>query len=269
MQSLLKKLVFIEEQCGDPAERKRKQEEEDALDEFTRRKRKMAKEMKEVRKEIDERNDLLGKTDNNAATVRMSADIRAKIKQLQKDTEELQKLTDADKVKLEKKKAKGKKVEEDADKKIEQQEQIIELCKEHIEEVKKLEKAGFSGVSAFSRDNDVQMATVSQLPDIDDPRFVKLKKEDEALMLKVGKVGEGVQVLRQMATEMGKEIDVQTVLIDQLDQHVDKTTANLENLNQRLKKTLEGIRSCDRFVLDFILIVIILSIAGYIYNATK
>lgn len=55
-------------------------------------------------------------------------------------------------------------------------------------------------------------------------------------------------------------------MIDELEHHVDKTNANLQSLNKRLKDQLNKIRTCDRFVIDFICIVLILGLAGFIYN---
>ncbi len=57
---------------------------------------------------IQERNDLLGKVGNTAVTVRMSADIRGKLKNIRKQAEEMAALQKKDQEKLDKKKAKVK-----------------------------------------------------------------------------------------------------------------------------------------------------------------
>ena len=82
-------------------------------------------------------------------------------------------------------------------------------------------------------------------------------------------IEKGVFVLREIAVNMGREIDKQTDLIETNNALAEKTNINLDNMNQRMRKTLDSVRTCDRFVLDFILIIIILAIAGYIYNSVS
>lgn len=47
---------------------------------------------------------------------------------------------------------------------------------------------------------------------------------------------------------------------------VDGANEHLHNLNRKMKNALKEVRSADRFIIDFILIVIILGIATYCYN---
>ena len=60
----------------------------------------------QITKVIEERNELLGKVGNTAVTVRMSAEIRGKLKNIRKQAEELAALQKKDQEKLDKKKAK-------------------------------------------------------------------------------------------------------------------------------------------------------------------
>jgi hypothetical protein len=45
---------------------------------------------------------------------------------------------------------------------------------------------------------------------------------------------------------------------------VDKANVKLNNINKRMKRALIKTRSADRFILDFILIVVLLGIVGFI-----
>lgn len=69
-----------------------------------------------------------------------------------------------------------------------------------------------------------------------------------------------------MAINFGNELELQERMTEDVIIHVEKTTIVIENLNVRLKKQLDDIRTCDRFVIDFVCCVIILAIIGYIYN---
>lgn len=272
MNDLLSRLEKIQDQCMDPAKRKAKQEAEKNMDDFVRLKKRIAEELKDVRKRIDERNELLGTKGNanNPQSVRISSDIRAKLKDIQKQAEELSNIHKKEQESLEKKKKKAK---PDADfstveKEIQMRGEIVELCYKHIEECKFLERQGNTNTATeLPIDHGTKsVAAPSSLPDIDDDRFIMLKKEDQRLDEKLDQIAEGVQVLKGIAKDMGKEIELQSVMIDDLEQHVDKTTANLKNLNKRLKDQLDNVRSCDRFVLDFICIILILGVVGLIYN---
>ena len=47
---------------------------------------------------------------------------------------------------------------------------------------------------------------------------------------------------------------------------VDSANLHLNSMNKRMKKTLAETRSADRFILDFILLIILLGIVGYIIS---
>jgi len=106
----------------------------------------------------------------------------------------------------------------------------------------------------------------SKLPDIDDPSFQVLRDNDTLISLKLDVVLDNVKVLNQIAIQMGTELDKQTQVIDDMGVKTDKIADKLENLNKRMKTTLDKVRSCDRFIIDFICIVVILAIALYLYN---
>jgi len=268
LDSVIQRLEFVADKCRDPKERKQKEKEESQMDEFTRLKKQIAKEVKETRKEIEERNSLLGETSNTVATAKQSQSIRNKIREIEANTETLRALQEKQEKKLEKKKAKNKATEDDI-KEMEYRTQIVDLCTKHIAECKHLEKQGFANNNTFFEGYTKDEKAVTSLPDIDDADFQLLKQNDLKIDAKLDQVGQGVEVLRNMALEMGREIEMQGVMIAELDNRVDETNAQLNNLNRRLKKTLEKVRKGDRFCIDIILIVIVLALAGYIYNIVK
>jgi len=263
-------LYKIQEQTQDvdPKKKKAKEEEEKNMDEFTRLKKQISRDIKDVRKRIEERNELLGKTDNNTTTVKMSSDIRNRLKQIQSDATTLQSLYQDEASKLEKKKAKGKPIEPSVEAEITARGEIVDFAFKHIEECKQLEKQGYkanTGLSGYD-DKELPKPTITELPDIDDEQFQKLRTNNSLIDQKLDVVEQGVGILRDMATHYGREIEMQEVLIAENERQVDKTQAQLDNLNTRLKNTLEKVRGCDRFVLDFILVIIILGIGAYVYK---
>ena len=65
---------------------------------------------------------------------------------------------------------------------------------------------------------------------------------------------------------MRDEVKVQSAMVDEITHKVDAASGHLTNLNKRMKKTLANTRSADRFILDFILLVILLGVVGYIVS---
>jgi len=242
------------------------------MDDFTRLKKKISRDIKDVRLRIKERNDLLGKTDNNTVTVKMSAQIRTQIKECMKQIEELSVLQQQDQEKLEKKKLKKKPVSESDEKEMEYRLEIVDLCKKHVDECKSLERSGHKGANSplFGDDANNDKPLITELPDIDgDEGFQLLRRNDARIDQQLELVSQGVNVLREMAVEMGKEIELQGTMMTELDDKVERAQTHLNALNKRLKDVLTNVRKGDRFIIDFILLVILLALGGYIYNIVK
>jgi len=232
--------------------------------------KKIARDLKQVKQEVTERNELLGNGGNNAETVRMSSQIRNKIREALKDADTLGEMHEAEKDKLEKKKAKGKDVSEQEEKGVLIKAEIVELVFKHIDECKNMERSGFGGSASTSFKGYSNQRDSPELPDIEnDEAFTNLHEKDRVILDKVEQVGQGVATLKDMANEMGKEIELQTVKLAEIDHEVDKTNSQLNELNVQMKKLLISVRSADRFIIDFILLVVFLAILGFIYNTVK
>jgi len=191
------------------------------------------------------------------------------LKLISKDVDELKVLGDKQKEKLDKKVEKGKPVTEAETQEVEVRQEIVDLCYKHIDECKHLERQGKGGNAFFDDDKKGVDATITELPDIDDEEFIMLKRTDAQIDQQLDKVAQGVGVLREIATEIGKELELQDVMINELGKKVDDTQAQLNQINIRMKKTLQKVRKGDRFIIDFILVVVVLGIVFYIYQLSK
>lgn len=87
-------------------------------------------------------------------------------------------------------------------------------------------------------------------------------KQDEGLQF----ISEGLDTLKNLASDMNEELDRQVPLIDEIDTKVDKASSDLRHTNVRLKETINTVRSTRNFFIDIILICILLGIAAYLYN---
>ncbi|XP_043702652.1 syntaxin-71-like [Telopea speciosissima] len=82
-------------------------------------------------------------------------------------------------------------------------------------------------------------------------------------------IAEGLDTLKNMASDMNEELDRQVPLVDEIETKVDRANADLKNTNVRLKETVTQLRSSRNFCIDIILLCIILGIAAYLYNVLK
>uniref|UniRef100_A0A0D3GAJ7 t-SNARE coiled-coil homology domain-containing protein n=1 Tax=Oryza barthii TaxID=65489 RepID=A0A0D3GAJ7_9ORYZ len=87
-------------------------------------------------------------------------------------------------------------------------------------------------------------------------------KQDEGLDI----IGEGLETLKNMASDMNEELDRQVPLMDEMDEKVDRANTDLKNTNVRLKETVLQLRSSRNFCIDIVLLCVILGIAAYLYN---
>jgi len=262
MNGLLRKLQKIQDECVEKKGTNTDVPETD-VDEFTRIKRKIAAQAKNIRELIKDRDELEKSAPGTVATVERSQQIRTAVKELRNDAAALDALQKKEKENYIKK----NKTVPEKEQQIEKREEIVELVFSHIEEIRQLDQKRH-GDSAFvsSRKSD---PLITELPDIDDGGFQMMRKNDKVIDDMLDNVAAGVVELRDMANEMGKEATKQGDMLDHLDIKVDKVNDELENINIRLKKALDSVRKGDRFIVDIILLVILLGLGGYIYSVVK
>jgi uncharacterized coiled-coil DUF342 family protein len=263
MNGLLKRLKKIEDECVEKKGAEVTQPEGD-IDEFTRLKRKVAQQTKNIRQLIKDRDELEKTAPGTVATVEISHQIRSAIKDIRNDAAAMDKLQKAEKETYTKK----NKENPDKETQIEKREEIVGLVFDHIEEIRQLDQKRH-GDSAFSTTKKSKDPLITELPDIDDGGFQQLRKNDQVINNMLDGISSNVNDLKEIAHEMGKEINKQGVMLDDLDVKVDKVNDELENINLRLRKALDSIRKGDRFIVDIILLCILLGLCGYIYSIVK
>jgi len=263
MNALMKKLEKIQSECVE----KKGQivDTDDKTDEFTRIRRKVAAEINEARQLIKDRDELELTASGTRHTVEASHNIRSKIKSIKNDAQTLDGLQKKDRAKYEKK----NKTIPEKEAQIETREELVGLVFQHIKEVEALNNRKHGDSSFGSSAAESKDPTITELPNIDDEGFQLLRRNDAIIDKHLDDISSTVGVLREMATEMGKEAESQGVMLDNLDKKVDDVNDQLENLNVRMRKALESIRKGDRFIIDIILLCILLGIGGYIYSIVK
>jgi len=234
-------------------------------DEFTRLRRKLAFQVKNIRQLIHDRDEMEKTAPGTVATVELSQQIRNAMKEVRSDAVALDKLQKDEKAQYVKK----NKTDPEKEQQIERREEVVGTVFDHIEEVKLLDQKRHGDSAFSSRPGAPKDPLITSLPDIDDAGFQLLRKNDQVIDSMLDNVAAGVNELKEIATEMGKEANRQTGMLDDLDSKVDRVNIQLENINIRLRKALDNVRKGDRFIVDIILLCILLGLCGYIYSVVK
>lgn len=269
MNELMQTLYKIQQETG-VAKKETKKSKTEELNDFERQRFKVAEGVRLVRKTLKERDELLEQSAGNKTTVELSNAVRLQLKTVRADAEELSRVQAEHAKKVTKKSKKDGLSEEDQEY-LERQKEIVDLAFQHISEVEKMEKRMHYTEGILDDSSDQEPAPAS-LPDVDDDgevgqRFAQLKQRDQQIDEGLAEVSKGVEVLKQMAIEMGDAVEVQGAIMDEIDKKVDKNMGKVENLNKRLKKTLETVRSGNRFVIDFICCLVMMALAGVLANS--
>jgi len=282
MQTLLSKLDTVVAETGE-GQKANTGSGKGGGDEFKRLKGQIALNIKEIRTNLKQRDELLQKgATGTKATVQMSHSIRSQLKLAREDANRLQA--------LQRKEASKAKSKAPAVEQAENRQEVVELVFKHIEECELQEKKRYAGKNAeirvelFSGGGRGALGTActtstthggpssssssgTELPDIETQQGLQqLQRKNELIDEQLDVVAEGVQELKSIALTMRDEVKVQTAMVDEITQKVDAASTHLNTLNKKMKKTLAQTRSADRFIIDFILCIILLAIVGYIVS---
>ena len=273
MQGLTIKLHALAQETGEGVTSKKSAGK--GGDEFLGLKTQVAREVREIRSALKERDELLQKgASGTKQTVQMSHQIRTQIKGAKEDAQRLLALQKKEAAKKDKKGTNATQVEE--------RQEVVELVFKHIEECEAIEKKRYSGKQTEARvelftggrgGGSSSSAPVSrvpggtELPDIETQDGLKmLAAKDKVIDEGLDQIAEGVQDLKSLALDMRDEVKVQSAMVDEITSKVDSASSQLTSINKKMKKTLQNTRSADRFILDFILLAIVLGIAGYVIS---
>mmetsp|Transcript_19730 Transcript_19730/g.27518 ORF Transcript_19730/g.27518 Transcript_19730/m.27518 type:complete len:264 (-) Transcript_19730:15-806(-) len=261
MDVLMRKIDHIQKQCSVQA-LVNSNEKLIEKSRFMLLKKQIAQDVKAINKEIEERNELLSQSGNTVQRVKMSAAIRAHIKELGLKAEELQEMYEEELPKEKQDEYTQKKVVTDLMKTedLRLKQEIVDLVFKHIEELKNLERG--TTPSHNNRRDDKQPS----LPDLDDPHFQTLLSYENEINRQLEEVNRGLQVLKALASGMTNEVEMQSQMIEELTVEVSKMNEILENLNIRMKKVLRALGGAERFGILFVLLVILLGLLASIYN---
>lgn len=286
-QVSLNKLKFIYDECGAELKKKKEQEKNKAEDdEFTILKKKIHEDIRNVRKSLKEREKLFVDNGNSSETAEASYRIRCTIKSIRESANKLKDIAD----KQEKKMNKKKNVSSDERTFMEKRKEIVSLVFQHIEEVERLEKKRFTDKASMERkqlltkkestgpaaggmallpssiqETEKDPYMDSNLDDFNiDEDLMLIQRNNEEIDQELDEISEGLKVVKQIAIGINDELDKQEVIIDRIEENVDRGAEHLQTLNTKLDNIIEKGMKGDRFLLNSIIAIIIITVIGFI-----
>ncbi|KAI3634196.1 hypothetical protein MIR68_007800 [Amoeboaphelidium protococcarum] len=289
LRDAVKRLQIIYNECN-PQSKERRQQEQN-MDEFTKLKKLLHQDVKQVRIMLKEREELLNTKPGSKDAAEASHRIRARIKQIKEDAMKFQTVQKQEEKKILKKgeNTKGKdQTGQSPQEIVKQREETVQLVLKHIEEIETMEKkrytdktsadraALFDGAAsakldfvAFDSKPAGKAAFQTNLPDIDDDPEVGaglqlLQENNRAIDQDLDTIRQNVGVLKEIAINMDQEIQKQNAMLDVIDTKVDKAQVHLDKVNMKMKQALDGVMKGDKFLVNCILLCVLLSLAGFI-----
>jgi len=269
---LMKRLLEIDKFCC-PDRAEYKQEEQDAnADNFTRIRRQLAKLIKDIRLDIEERNKLRG-TIAPADLAARNGEIRSRIQEARVMGDELEKIQKKKKEKL----AVTPNAKESKKEAAKQREEIIATMHKHFDELDKHASAvGGGGGSDSDSGNDYNdgaalaiaaLPTQSKLKALDCKDFDQILINEEKIDRQLDELHGHVKRLKELAIQAGEEINKSEEQIERLQVLAETTTSELQAANRMLTKVLNEVKSPNALCCDCILCLMVVGIAIGMYFA--
>ncbi|ORX45382.1 hypothetical protein BCR36DRAFT_299744 [Piromyces finnis] len=284
-QISLNKLKFIYDQCA-PKEDKSKDKKSVVTDEFTILKKKIHEDLLDVRRALKEREKLFLENENSQETAEASYRIRCSIKSVRESANNLRDMANKSE----------KKPTEEEKRFVEKRKDIVDLVFKHIEECEMLEKKRFSdkitsdrkklfasptkengngtlssnpfavqSTNPFATNEEKDPYMDTNLDDFNiEEDLVQIKLNNQEIDKQLDEISEGVKVVKQIAIGINEELERQEEIINRVEEKVDVANAHLENLNYKMKNVVLKSMKGEKYMLNAILAMVIVTIIGFI-----
>ncbi|KAL7718822.1 t-SNARE coiled-coil-like proteiny domain-containing protein [Entamoeba marina] len=269
MQALIRKLNYIAEDCGFTYEEMKEENSEPPLSKeeqtpFNTRRRDLKILLKDIEECIQNRAEEESKSDcDRVELVKMSTEIRKKMKDAIALAEEMKVIHDKD-VTKNRKKFKDPKILE----RLGIEESSLGVIKQHIEKLQAMEKErnGAGDIKGgIPQISGLEKYKVDEIPEIDDDdRFAQLRKNDEEIDKQLDIVANGVKELKDVAIDIGQKVDVQTDKLEVLDGKVEHINERYDQTNEKLKGVLDKVRGPDKMLMTIMMVFVLLGVGSII-----
>ena len=284
MDARIRELEHIAEMYETPEAKKQREETHkgrEPQDEFQRLQFELADQIRDVREKIKARDEEEASNPGQQQTVRLAQEVRMGLSAAQETLDKLRaedaKMAQKSADQLAKAEKKKKEIPPEVREGIEQQtmarKEILENAEAHIVECTKLEKKRANGTAAFGVKESHLTEGVeapAELPDIDDPRFQKLREQDAQIDQLLGQLSGNLKVMKNVAVELHSALEEQGELLDKVDEDVDHASKNLKETTGQVEALTKKVKDKrDMCCIVIVLIVLIVALVLLIMNIIK
>jgi len=97
--------------------------------------------------------------------------------------------------------------------------------------------------------------------------YMEVQENDKKMDVLLDVINQGLQDLKNMATDIGTNLDTQAKMLEEVDQKMDDTLENFQTANARLRQLMEeNTGGVETWCPIIILIIVLLAIVGYIFS---
>ncbi|KAI8818903.1 uncharacterized protein EV422DRAFT_535864 [Fimicolochytrium jonesii] len=280
MRDAMRRLQVVYEACA-PEPTADEGADGKKIDEFTRIRKKIHLDVKEVRNELKEREEIMSLGGTTTESAEKSYRIRVAIRALKEQASRMAEIVA--------KEERKKKKDPESVANLAQRREILDLCQKHIEECENLEKRRFNEGHVADRSELLAGArpperrrgrgnkaadpeepppdpfTNTDLPDIDvEEDFKRIGERNKLIDNDLDQIGAGVAKLKELANEMGNELDRQNEQLDNIERGVDGALDRVDNLNVKMRVAVDKVMKGDRFIVNCVLMCVVLALVAFI-----
>ncbi|KAL0231884.1 hypothetical protein PCE1_002881 [Barthelona sp. PCE] len=228
--------------------------------------------IKSIREMVEHRDQIAAKKPHDRQVRQLTAQIRSELSNLKEEYEDLEGLKTS-KVK--------KNTQDDAP---EIREQVLDLAQQHISQIESSlsrkkpsreagERVKRSSLFAQKKNGEPNQPTPTkpliseQLPELDcDEGLAQIYENIEIQDGKLEVLYNSIVKTTDTALVIGDELDKHEELVEVISDKTQKATEQISDVNKRIKKAIVSVRGGEKCTLDLILLVLVVSIAYYIYQ---
>ena len=108
----------------------------------------------------------------------------------------------------------------------------------------------------------------NEMTDQQRSQLMLVRQRDALIDEELGKLGEGLDELKQIALAQNEEAKLQNSMLTTLEEKVDLVHDKVLNVNQRLKNTIEQVRSTDKICLDIFCVLLLIGMIVVVVKVT-
>lgn len=97
-------------------------------------------------------------------------------------------------------------------------------------------------------------------------QLMLIRERDREFDQQIDEIGQGLDILRELAAQANEEVKLQNVMLDTLEEKVNDVHDRMLNINERMKDTIEKVRKSDKICMDIFCLMILVGMVIVLYK---